>query len=408
NTPFTILKSLDKNELMEFHFYPEAELKTIYNPIHKFDSVTFRKKNIVILILESFAKEYTGLGKTGVSYTPFLDSLCGESFVFTNAFANGNKSIEGIPAILSGIPHLMENPFINSSYSNNFQTSFATILGKEGYTTAFFHGGINGTMNFDAYAKLAGYQNYFGKNEYNNEENFDGFWGIWDEPYLQYSINKMDKFKEPFHTSIFTLSSHHPYYVPKKYEGKFPKGTLENSAAIGYSDFALKQFFASAKKSKWYNNTLFVLCADHTSLSDHPFYKNIVGQQCIPVLFFDPGQELKGSFDGSFSQTDILPSVMNYLGYNKPFFAFGQSYLGRKNNYCYYYANGNVMMIADTIMASFNNSKITALYNFKRDSTISKNILHRYGAIEASMTKDIKAFIQCYNNTLIHNTAVVK
>ncbi len=408
NTPFTILKSLDKKELEEYHFYSPEELKSIYNPLHQFDSSVFRKKNVVVIILESFAKEYTRLGKTGISYTPFLDSLTEKSFVFTNGIANGNKSIEGVPAILSGLPHLMENPFINSNYSNNFQTSLANVLAKEDYHTAFFHGGINGTMNFDSYSKMAGYQDYFGKKEYNNDEDFDGFWGIWDEPFLQYSVKTMSEFKEPFHSSIFTLSSHHPYYVPKKYEGKFPKGTLDNSACIGYTDFALKLFFESAKKTKWYNNTLFVICADHTSLSDHNFYRNTAGSQAIPILFFSPGDSLKGSFDGSFAQVDILPSVLNLLGYNKPFFAFGQSYLKRKNNNCYFYANGNYMMIADSILAVYNHTAITALYNFRRDSSLTNNIAGHYPSLEASLTKDLRAFIQTYNSTLIHNTGMVK
>jgi arylsulfatase A-like enzyme len=408
NTPFTIIKSLDKNELKELHYYPENELTKYFNPVHKFDSTIFHKKNVVVIILESFGKEYTAAGKTGVSYTPFLDSLAKECFVFTNGFANGSKSIEGIPAVLSGLPQMMENPFINSSYSGNYQTSFATLLGREGYTTAFFHGGVNGTMNFDAWSKLAGYQHYYGKNEYNNNADFDGYWGVWDEPFLQYSIKKMDEMKEPFHSSIFTLSSHHPYFVPKKYEGKFPKGSLDNLASIGYTDYALKLFFEQAKRSNWYKNTLFVLCADHTSLSDHPFYKNVVGHQCIPILFYTPDQSVKGSFNGSFAQVDILPSVMNLLGYNKPFFAFGSSYLNRKNNYCYYYTNGNQMMISDTLVASFNNSNITAIHNFQRDSSLGNNLLGKFPAVEATLQANMKAFMQTYNNSLLHNTHAVK
>lgn len=408
NTPFTLIKSAGQEDLKEFDFFKEKELKTIFNTTHHFDTLQFKKKNVVIIILESFAKEYTKLGKTGISYTPFLDSLSEHCMVFSNGIANGSKSIEGIPAILSGLPHLMENPFINSSYSNNYQTSFAFLLGKEGYTTAFFHGGINGTMNFDTYSKLAGYQKYFGKNEYNNDEDFDGFWGIWDEPFFQYTIQKMNEFTEPFHSSVFTLSSHHPYNVPKKYEGKFPKGRLENTASVGYSDFALRQFFNTAKKTKWYHNTLFILCADHTSLSDHPFYKNIVGQQCIPILFYSPSDSLKGEDNRSFSQIDILPSVMNYLGYNKPFFTFGQSYLQKKNNNCYYYVNGNHLMIADSLMLSFNNSSLQTIFNFKRDSSLHKNILGKHPELEKKLTKDFHAFLQTHNYSVRNNTMRLK
>lgn len=408
NTPFTIIKSIGRDELKDLKYYPESELKSIFNPVHKFDSTHFNKKNVVVLILESFSKEYTALGKTGVSYTPFLDSLTKAAFVFTNGFANGSKSIEGVPAVLSSMPHMMENPFINSSYSGNYQTSFATILGKEGYSTAFFHGGINGTMNFDSWSKLAGYQNYFGRKEYNNDDDFDGYWGIWDEPFLQYSVKKMNEMSEPFHSAIFTLSSHHPYFVPKKYAGKFPKGPLENTESIGYADYALKLFFNAARKTKWFNNTVFVLCADHTSLSNHPFYRNLVGERCIPILFFTPGDSMKGSFNGSFAQVDILPSVLNLLGYNKPFFSFGSSFLNRKNNYCYYYTNGNQMMIADTLMASFNNAKLTAVFNFTKDSMLSKNLIGSFPALEADFGKNMKAFLQTYNQSLLHNTTVVK
>jgi phosphoglycerol transferase MdoB-like AlkP superfamily enzyme len=404
NTTFTLLKSLDKKGLKEYKFYNETELRAVYSPVYKAnDTATFKKKNVVILILESYSKEYTAMGKTGTSYTPFLDSLSRHCYVFSNSFANGSKSIEGIPAILSGLPHLMENPYINSAYSGNVQTSLASILGKEGYSTAFFHGGINGTMNFDSYAKMAGYQNYFGRNEYNNDDDFDGFWGIWDEPYLQYAVKKMGELEQPFHSSIFTLSSHHPYFVPEKYKGKFPKGTLENSASIAYTDLSLRKFFESAEKTSWYKNTLFILVADHTSLSDHKFYKNIAGQQCIPILFYSPGDSLKGEDNRSFSQIDILPSVLDYLGYNKSFFAFGQSYLRKQNNNCYYYTNGNHMLVADSVLLSFNNSEIRAVYNFKRDSTLEKNLKGKYLLLETSLSRQFRAFIQTHNSAIVNN-----
>ncbi|MBA3682741.1 MAG: LTA synthase family protein, partial [Bacteroidetes bacterium] len=210
NTPFTLIKSAGQKALEKYHFYPDEFVNANFKPIHHFKDSVFKKQNVVVLLLESFSKEYTKLGKH-TDLTPFLDSLMDHSLVFTNAYSNGSKSIEGIPAILSSLPSLMENPFINSIYANNKQTSFATLLGKEGYTNAFFHGGINGTMNFDDWAPSAGYTNYFGKKEYGNNDDFDGFWGIWDEPFLQYSVKKMNELKQPFHSAIFTLSSHHPY-----------------------------------------------------------------------------------------------------------------------------------------------------------------------------------------------------
>ena len=370
-------------------------------------TLKFNKENVVVIILESFSKEYTSLGG-GKSLTPFLDSLMGQSLTFINGFSNGTKSIEGIPAILSSLPSLYENPFINSIYANNYQSSFATILSKEGYKTAFFHGGINGTMNFDDWSPLAGYEDYFGKNEYNNNSDFDGYWGIWDEPFLQYSVKKMCQFKEPFHSAIFTLSSHHPYFVPDKYKNKFPRGYLENSECIGYADYSLRQFFDSAKKTKWYNNTLFILTADHGSLSKNSFYNNPVGNLTIPILFFKPDNSLKKQNNFAFSQIDILPSALNYLGYNKPFFAFGNSYKDETNGHDYFYQNGTYFSYSDSIVFYFNQNKINAVYNFKRDSNLTKSIHNQYPIIDSIYTAKYRAFIQTYHHTLISNSGHAK
>lgn len=408
NTPFTLIKTLGKKGLTEESFYTSEELSKHFNPVHRFDSVAMKKKNVVIILLESFAREYSSIGKTGKSYTPFIDSLSKHCLVFSNTIANGNKSIEGIPAVLSSMPQHMENPYINSHYSGNAQTTFANLLAKEGYSSAFMHGGTNGTMNFDSYSKLAGYQFYFGRNEYGNDNDFDGFWGIWDEPFLQYSVRKMNDLKQPFHSAIFTLSSHHPYYVPKQHEGKFPKGTLENHASIGYTDYALKRFFESAKKTAWYNNTLFILCADHSSLSDNAFYKSIIGQQCIYTLFFEPGANLQGNVTNAFAQVDILPTALNLLGYNRSFFAFGQSYFKENSHNCYYYNNGYNLLATDSMIISFNKNEIASVFNYRRDSLLTKQLKGQFPELEKKLTDDFKGFIQTYNHALISNEMQVK
>jgi phosphoglycerol transferase MdoB-like AlkP superfamily enzyme len=260
-------------------------------------------------------------------------------------------------------------------------------------------------MNFDDWAPAAGYQFYFGRNEYNNDEDFDNFWGIWDEPFLQYSIKKMNGFRQPFHAAVFTLSSHHPYFVPEKYKNKFPKGDLENTESIEYADYALQQFFASAKKTNWYQNTLFVLTADHGSLSNHPFFSNMVGNQNIPILFYKPDNSLKGTFEHTFSQMDILPSVLELIGYNRPFFALGQSYLSSKNKRSFYYGSGTQYLYHESMVFSFTNSRMTTAYNYLRDSTLTNNIISLQAKIDSMATRQFKSFIQTYNHALINNSA---
>ena len=407
NTSFTLIKSLGEDQLKVYDFYTERELKTVFYPVHHYADSSFKKMNVVVIILESFAKEYTSLGKT-ISYTPFLDSLMKHSLVFTNGIANGSKSIEGIPAILSSIPSMMENPFINSSYSNNFQSSFATILSKEGYNCSFFHGGINGTMNFDTYARLAGYQNYFGRNEYGNEKDFDGYWGIWDEPYLQYTVKKMSEFKEPFHSSIFTLSSHHPYKVPEKYKGRFPKGHMENLESVGYADHSLRLFFESAKRTSWYTNTLFILSADHCCLSEHPYFKHTLGLKSIPILFYRPDNSLKNENSFTFSQIDILPTALQLTGYNKPFFSLGKSAFHRNNNNCYYYENGACYVVCDSMLCCYNDTKINSIYNVRRDSLLHKNLVEKYPSLIERTDAVYKGFLQVNNQTLLNNSGTIK
>lgn len=407
NTPFTIIKSISQAKLKPYQFYTDAELKELYNPIHHFKDSVFKPLNVVVLILESFSKEYTKLGRVK-SITPFLDSLMDKSLVFTNGFSNGTKSIEGIPAILSSLPSLMPNPFVNSIYATNKQTSIASLLKTKGYETAFFHGGINGTMNFTDWAPSAEYANYFGRNEYDNEADFDGYWGIWDEPFLQYSISKMNQFKQPFHSAIFTLSSHHPYFVPEKYKNKFPKTDLENAESIGYADHALNLFFESAKKTTWYNNTLFILTADHAGISGHPFFANSVGNLTIPILFFKPDNSMAGTNAKVFSQIDILPSVMNLLGYNQPFFSFGENYSSPKEGHACFFSQGSHYTFEDTMAFIFNDAELYQVYNYRRDSALHANIFKTHADVEAKNIQKHRAFLQAYNSTLLNNTGAIE
>ena len=213
NTPFTILKTMLVDKIEPVAYFNEAELKSIYTPktIIKGNG-THKGKNVVLFILESFAKEYVGAYNNGNGYTPFLDSLIKESYNFTNAYANGSRSIEALPCILAGIPQLMATPYAISNYASNRIDGVAKILKKQRYNTSFYHGGENGTMGFNGFVGVAGIDDYYGLNEYaNQEKDYDGNWGIFDEPYLQYYAAELNAKKEPFASAVFTVSSHHPY-----------------------------------------------------------------------------------------------------------------------------------------------------------------------------------------------------
>ena len=148
-----------------------------------------------------------------VSYTPFLDSLASKSLVFDNAFANGRKSIHGMSSVLAGIPSF-KDAFTSSPYANQKIESVVSVLNLEGYDTSFFHGAPNGSMGFLGFSNILGFDHYYGKTEFGNDALFDGFWGIWDLPFFQFTKETIDTKKTPFFSTIFTVTSHEPYIIP--------------------------------------------------------------------------------------------------------------------------------------------------------------------------------------------------
>jgi phosphoglycerol transferase MdoB-like AlkP superfamily enzyme len=406
STPFTILKTLDVDGIKpSIYFNNEAELRSIYNPLHLGKKGEFKQLNVFVIALESFSKEYIGsLNKRNTGYTPFLDSLIGQSLTFTNAYSNGKTSITGIPAIVSSIPTWMDEAYITSPYGSNIINSLANTLKQKGYYTAFFHGGSNGTMGFDAFASLAGYTDYFGRTEYNNEKDYDGNWGIWDEEFFQYTAKTINTKKQPFFATLFTLTSHHPFPVPNKYKSKFKEGPLAIEHSIGYTDYALRQFFETAKKMPWFNNTLFVLSADHTGLSSDDFYANQVGNNAIPIIYYLPNSNLKRMDSTLTQQIDIMPSVLDYLNYPSNYFAFGNSVfdsVGQHNVLMYY--GGLYQLLEKNYVLEFEGEKADYLYQYTNDSLLKNNIIAQHPAEAKEMEKKMKAIIQTYQQSLINN-----
>ncbi|SMO81161.1 LTA synthase family protein [Solitalea koreensis] len=415
NTPFAMIKTFNGHVFQKVHFFKtEAELDSVFSPLHyPKTSAPFRADNVVIIILESHNKEYLGFfnkdldGGTYKGYTPFTDSLLQHSLSFKYSYANGTKSIDAMPSVLASIPSMGE-PYVTTPYSNNDINSLAGILGKKGYTTSFFHGAPNGSMGFSAFAKVAGFQNYFGKTEYNNDDDFDGMWGIWDEPFFQFMAHTLSAQKQPFFATVFSVSSHHPFKVPERYTGKFPKGPLPVHECIGYTDNALRQFFETAKKEPWFKNTLFVFTADHSSFRTHPKYETSIGAYAIPIFFYKPGSDLKGCKDELMQQIDIMPTVLGYLNYDQPYVAFGQDVINTNSNekFLINYPGQYQLLMGDYLMLH-NGIKPTSLYNYKNDELQKKNLVGTLPAIEQQMDSKIKAFIQQYNNRLIDNKLIV-
>lgn len=427
NTPFSVYRTLKRSNYKRLNYFAdEQEMSRIYSPLHRpagNDSIAFTPKNVVILIIESFSKEYIGFfnkdldNGTYKGYTPFLDSLITHVYTFNRSFLNGWKSIDAMPSILVSIPSF-DDPYILSVYANNSIRGIAALLNEKGYDTSFFHGAPNGSMGFDSFAKLSGFTHYYGKSEYNNDADFDGMWAIWDEPFLQFMADVLNTKPEPFLGAVFTATSHHPFAVPKEYEGKFPKGADPIHAPVGYTDMALRRFFEKASSMPWFENTLFVITADHTNRATHEESKTIAGKSAIPIILFDPSGVLPAKVDEKtvIQQIDIMPTVLSYLHYDKPYFAFGQDVLTTDpiNNFAINYNNGfyqifwNEYMLQASDKEGTNNEEIIRLYNYEQDRLLKNDLKTVHPDIVNELEQKLKAFRQQYNQRLIDNEMIIK
>src|SRR5574344_720952 len=410
NTPFSLIRTIGKNVFVTpSYFNNEKEMAAIFTPIHNpKPAFAFKKKNVVVFIIESFGREYIGALNKDLDngkykgYTPFVDSLIQHSVTFKYSFCNGRKSIDGMPSILSGIPMFIE-PYFLTPASMNHLSGLADILGNKGYYSAFFHGAQDGSMGFQAFARTTGFKSYLGREEFdadkrfNGDKDFDGTWAIWDEPFLQFYCAKMNEMKQPFCTALFTASSHHPYVVPDKYKKVFKEEGIVIHKCIRYTDYSLRRFFDKAKTQSWFKNSIFVITSDHTNLSDHAQYQTDLGGFCSPIIIYDPSGELKpGIRDAVAQQIDIMPTVLGILGYDKPYLSFGCDLFNApaKETYAVNYLNGIYQYVKYNYVLQFDGEKTKAIYSLK-DKLMKHNLIGKV-AEQAKMELELKAIIQQY------------
>ncbi len=416
NTPFSILYGSTSASLENISFFDDKEIEDLYTPIHtdlksnRFITGETKGRNLVLIILEGVGQEMIGYYNTEYkkSLTPFLDSLLNESLTF-DGMANGRRSIESLPSLMTGVPSLMATDYPSSKYASNSIDGLGSILKRHGYKTAFYHGGNNGTMNFYSTSKSNGFDDYYGRTEYNNDSDYDGAWGIYDIPFLQYSAEKMNEYKEPFAATLFLLSSHVPYSLPSDYT--VPEYLSSNTAfekTVRYSDDALSLFFKKISQYEWFDNTIFVIVSDHGN-SEHHYnkYKNVKGAYKIPIAFYAPNIIEKRRVEEIAQQTDINLSILSLLEIDEDVFSFGRnlfdsiskpSYISFLNS-IYQYSNGEYFMQSD-------GNDIQAVYDIY-DETLSNNLMKDNSNKFDSLNIEFKLRLQQYNNRMNRNKLYV-
>ncbi|MDR1864121.1 MAG: LTA synthase family protein [Bacteroidales bacterium] len=413
NTPFSLYKTVERKGITPLRYFDDpAEADSIYTPVHlPPDSGAFNRMNVMVLILESFGKEHWGFYNTHLEggnyrgYTPFLDSIADQSLTFEYSYGNGGKSIDALASSMASIPAIPE-PFVLSPYFDNHIRALPLLLREKGYETAFFCGQPNSAMGFWAFCKLTGFNRQFGMSEYGNKSDYDGIWGIWDEEFLQFTAREMSSLPEPFLATLFTVSSHHPFDVPERYENTFEAGPLPIHRCIRYTDYSLRRFFKTASQQPWYHRTLFVLMADHINGTVHDEYKPAAERFAVPIIFFRPDGSLKSYQKTVAQQIDVMPTVLGLLHYDAPYFAFGFDLTRTPDRFAVNYNNGYYQLYADKYMLSWDGKETTGL--FELHAGAGEDLKERLPRVREKMERKIQAFLQQYTACMVENRLTVK
>lgn len=409
NSPFAIIRTLFSNGFAKTN-YEGVTQKVILDevkPIKEYHNNPKTKPNVVVFIVESYGREYIGAFNKEAkipnykSHAPFLDSLAQHSLIFTNAYANGRQSIHGMSSVLAGIPSF-KDAFTSSPYPKQKIESIVSVLKGEGYDTSFFHGAANGSMGFLGFSNILGIDHYYGRTEFNDDSQFDGFWGIWDEPFLQYMKKTLDKKKSPFFASVFTVSSHEPYIIPDKYKNRFHEGGVPMHKCAEYTDYALKRFFTEAKKEPWFDNTIFVLVADHCNQIFYDEFHKPINRYAVPILIYQPNSKYIGVDKDLAQQIDIYPTILDMIGYDKPFRSWGRSLVDKQSSApfvmnstgtIYQFSRGNYI-------CTFDGKNVLGFYA-KEDKALKNNLIKNRNAEMNDIELNCKAFIQDYMQRVI-------
>ncbi len=404
NTTLSIIFSAQQKSLEVPSYFSAQDLKKYHAGIQKKDSLPMLKKNIVILVLESFGKEQVGFyNGEEKSYTPFFDSLAAQSWSAEQSFANGLRSTQGIVAISSGIPSLMKDPLMFSAYQSNQVAGIASHLKKQGYTTGFFHGSNPGSMEFEKFAKLSGFDHFYDRTAYPDQKDYDGNWGIWDAPFLDFFSTTLHDYEPPFFAHFFSLTSHHPYAVEADFVSRYPDLDQVDRSYL-YTDEALRSFFTKASKMPWFQETLFIITADHIGPPKTKTGNTKHGRYRIPILFYDPSNSFSAPQQNLMQQVDILPSVLDYLQYNETYSSFGQSIFDTlETRYAYMYAEGFYQILDEQYLLLFDGKSSTGLFDYQADQLLEKNLIKQKKVVLRRMENKIKALIQRHHFGMVNN-----
>jgi phosphoglycerol transferase MdoB-like AlkP superfamily enzyme len=384
---------LEKNydEANPFHHFPLEEAKqrvTKLNKGYNGPSIQVLKQgkiNVVLIIWESFtAKTVESLGgKKGI--TPQFDSLCKEGILFNNIYASGDRSDKGLIAVLSSFPAQSITSIMNKTTKAASLPSICKTLKQQNYHTAFYYGGEPEFANIKSYLVASHYDEIIGKENF-PPQTWNSKWGAHDEVVLNRMLEDLNKQKQPFFTSLFTLSSHEPFEIPMKplLPGKDDESKFLNS--MHYTDSCVGAFIRQAKQQTWWNNTVIIITADH----GHPLpwtdqsqvVNHYPSEFKVPMLWLGGALTKTDTIISTIgSQIDISKTLLKQMSLNGKEFEFSKNLLARNPSPFAYYAYNNGFGF------------LTPHGHFVFDN-VSKNFLEKSPEITENDVNNGKAYLQ--------------
>jgi len=366
-------------------------------------------QNIVVIIVESLSSAYVGAENPASDLTPFIDRLARSGLHFRNFYAAGRRTVYALPALFAGVPGLMDEAVFNSAYQGDSFFGLGHTLRENGYRTAFFHGARNGSMGLDYASKMVGFQEYFGKDEFESwpgarKEDYDGDWGIFDEPFLGFVADRLDGLREPFAAGVLTLTTHQPYVIPEKYEKEFPPARDPMVRCVRYLDRSLRGFFETARKKPWFRNTLFIITADHAHHQRGAGTPDVLQQHDIPLILYHPARRLPAADTGKVGyQGDLPATVLDYLGIEpRKRTVFGRSLFGNRPGFAMFRSSGVYALVRNDFVVTYSDTSGPRLFRYPNGSgERMKEVVDP--VLRGRRANVLKALVQHHNNGLLDN-----
>lgn len=352
NGPYQFVEAFKNNDLDFFKFYrtiPDDKAFSIVRNELSNPGVSFtgnglsiernivadspeKKMNVVLISIESLSAIYMEHFGYKNHITPCLDSLADKSLFFTQHYASGTRTVRGLEALTLSMPPVPGQSIIKRPDNKNMFT-IGSVFRSKGYITQFIYGGYSYFDNMQAFFGGNGYE-VIDRNAIPEKDiHYSNIWGVADEDEFTLAINTLDKnyaSKKPFFTHIMTVSNHRPFTYP---DGRIdiPSSTQSREGAVKYTDYCIGKFLKDASKKPWYNNTIFVIVADHCASAAGSVDLPVTGYH-IPLMIFSPANLQPRNIDEVTAQIDIAPTILGLLNFSYRSKFFGEDMLNPKVN----------------------------------------------------------------------------